>query len=146
MGKQNTPSAYMMFLDSTYGQVGDQVQLVSPRTNFSRPTLISFDYIMSSTSDLTDNGVSGLYLYQFSTLHTPLQMLFKKTNFNDTNFMTAEVCAPAGQYHLMFLGVQGRLYEQAIALPSVKILGDCALNSNSRQNDGIAGVYDDNFI
>ena len=135
----------MMFLDSTYGQVGDQVQLVSPRTNFSRPTLVSFDYIMSSTSDLTDNGVSGLYLYLFSILHTPLQMLFKKTNFNDTMFMTAQVCAPSGQYYLMFLGVQGRLYEQAIALPSVKILGGCVPNSNSRQNGDFSGDYDGDF-
>lgn len=113
-----------MLVDSKLGQMGDQVQLVSPLWTFGQPTLIRITYIMMGSAQPPDS-TAGLYLYQYSELHVPVRLLFNATSFAERDIQEQDVCVPSGTYHLMFLGVQGIPYESDFALDIVKIVGKC---------------------
>src|SRR5688572_24674355 len=104
-------SEQLMLVDSKLGQMGDQVQLVSPLWTFQKPTRLSLTYIMMGSEPQPSDSKAGLYLYQYSELHVPVRQLFNATSFKARDLKISEVCVPSGTYHLMFLGVQGIPYE-----------------------------------
>lgn len=118
-------SEQLMLVDSKLGQMGDQVQLVSPLWTFKEPTMLSLTYIMMGTDPQPPDSHAGLYLYQYSELHVPVRQLFNATSFKARDLQVSYVCVPSGTYHLMFLGVQGIPYESDFALDIVLIDKTC---------------------
>lgn len=123
-----------MFLDSKMGQNGDIAQLISPLWNFKNWTTINFSFIMIG-SGLTKSETSSLALYQLSALRSPVKLLIRVTPSQSKDFRYGSVCAPPGQYHLMFQGVQGMPYEQIMGLPYVELGSPCVFDNNTSVTD-----------
>ena len=123
------------------GQNGDTAQLISPLWNFTSWTTINFAFIIIG-SGLTESETSSLALYQLSALRSPVKLLTRLTPSQSKDFRQGSVCAPPGQYHLMFQGVQGMPYEQVMGLPYVELGGLCVFDNNTKISDATGWLKD----
>jgi len=107
-----------MLLDSSKGQTGDQVTLLSPTLTLSARSLLKFSYQMLLNS--TDT-VGSLTVYRFCLLHTYDQVLFQVRGNKGVTWKSEFVCLPAGKYQLAFVGTVGLASLSDIALDDIVV-------------------------
>src|SRR5664279_1715173 len=105
-----------MLLESSLGQLGDTVMLLSPPRNFTSPTLMSFYYHMQLNSSET---TAALTVYKYSRLHAFEQQLFMTSQDGGEEWQKASVCLPAGVYSVAFVGTIGLSYSSDTGLDNI---------------------------
>ena len=110
-----------MLLDSSTGQTGDRVILLSPKMNITKGSSLSFYYHMLLND--TDT-VGALTVYRYTQLLTYDRVLFTATGNHGQLWHQETVCLPTGKYQLAFVGVVGLPSLSDIAVDAVDIDDD----------------------
>lgn len=126
-----------MLLQSSVGQTGDQVSLLSPQRSFKTATVLTFFYNMWLNS--TDT-VGALKVYRYSKLHNYDQQMFSISGNQGRQWQKATICLPAGTYSLAFVGTIGLKYLSDIAIDSISLSADTPCNLGKTLNSQSSGL------
>jgi len=130
-----------MLLDSSNGQTGDKVTLLSPNRAFSNCSLLTFSYHMLLNDSDTDGSLA---VYRYTRLHTYDELLFEERGNHGDEWFQGEVCIPAGEYRLAFVGTVGLPSLSDIAIDNIELMQDeeCA-NLDVLLEEGLVFLHDD---
>jgi len=128
-----------MLLDSSKGQTGDQVTLLSPTLPLSTVSSLRFYYHMLLNA--TDT-VGSLTVYRYSQLHTYEQVLFQVRGNRGERWRPGKICLSAGVYQLAFVGTIGLASLSDIAIDDIVVWKNENCNElDSSPSEGIAICY-----
>jgi len=110
-----------MLLDSSNGQTGDKIMLLSPRLSLSNSSLLKFSYHMWLNESDTDGALA---VYRYTRLHTYDMLLFEARGNGGNKWLSGEACIPAGNYTLAFVGTVGLPLSSDIAVDNIEVTED----------------------
>jgi hypothetical protein len=110
-----------MLLQSSAGQMGDRISLLTPQKSFDRHTTLTFHYNIRLNSLDT---VGALDVYTSTKLQLHKQNLFRVSGDQGKQWRVAVICLPVGTYSLAFVGTIGMKYLSDIAIDSVSLSTD----------------------
>jgi len=124
-----------MLLDSSNGQTGDKVTLLSPKMTFSERSLLTFSYHMKLNES---DSVAALTVYRYTRLHTYDTVFFEARGNKGEEWMHREECIPAGEYQLAFVGTVGLVSLSDIAVDNIEVTKDTdCRQQNSSSSKGL---------
>jgi len=135
-----------MLMSSQVGLLGDRLQLISPQANFTKPTLITFQYYLPL--NLADT-ISSLELYLSPPLRTPQQLLFRVLSPSGTpvdTWFQGSACIPPGIFYLIFTATHGTPYVTDIAVDNIAIDVHPCVVSNSVYDNHANGILRDILV
>jgi len=107
-------AGHYMYMNSDYGQIGDQVTLFSPFVNLTEPKQMQFYYNM-----FNNDTNSALKVYKLSIVSAYEQQLFIATGNHGNSWQLATVCLPVGYYNLAFVATVGQTYLSDLAIDDI---------------------------
>ena len=127
---------HFMLLDSSKGQTGDQVTLLSPKLALSVRSLLKFSFQML----LNDTDTDGtLTVYRYTQLHVYDAVLFQVRGNRGVKWLSQEICLRTGEYQLAFVGTIGLASLSDIAIDNIKVTkGQDCDEQDSSPSEGLA--------